>query len=432
MKKRQKLGLKKSSKNIIGIIGVGYVGLPLAVKFSDHFNTICYDNDKIRVNELIKGYDRNLNFKSNSLSKKKLRFTYDHNILKKCNVFIITLPTPVDKNNLPDLKMVKDATLKISNILKINDFIIFESTFYPGTVDNILIPILEKNSSLKYDRDFHVGYSPERINPGDKKHKLENIKKIVSSNSIIGKKKIKYLYKKIITAGLFEVSSIKAAELSKILENSQRFVNIALVNQISTLCNKMKIQTKEVIDAAASKWNFMKFYPGLVGGHCVAVDPLYLSYIQNSLGLSSSLISVAHKINNGKANEIVETVLKYKKRDSNKIKILILGATFKENCPDFRNSGILKIIKEFNKLKIIPDLHDPYIINKKDKIFFEYKFNQISKLKSSKYNIILVGVGHEMYKKLGINKIKKLSIKKNCKIIDLKSIFSKKRVSYQL
>lgn len=431
MKKPQKLGLKKSSKNTIGIIGVGYVGLPLAVKFSDHFNTICYDNDKIRVNELIKGKDRNLHFKSNSLSKKKLRFTNDHNVLKNCNVFIITLPTPVDKNNLPDLKMVKNATTKISTILKKNDFIIFESTFYPGTVDNILIPILEKNSNLKCDKDFHVGYSPERINPGDKKHTLENIKKIVSSNSLIGKKKIKYLYKKIIIAGLFNVSSIKAAELSKILENSQRFVNIALVNQISTLCNRMNIQTKEVIDAAASKWNFMKFYPGLVGGHCVAVDPLYLSYIQKNLGLSSSLISAAHKINDGKVNEIVNTVLKYENRGLNKIKILILGATFKENCPDFRNSGTLKIIKQLNKYKIIPDLHDPYI-TKKNKIFFEYKFNQILKLKQSKYNIILVGVGHDMYIKLGVNKIKKLSIKKDCKIVDLKSIFPKNRVSYQL
>tara|TARA_A100001015_G_scaffold313966_1_gene422432 strand:+ start:1280 stop:2569 length:1290 start_codon:yes stop_codon:yes gene_type:complete len=429
MKKPQKLGQKKNFKFTIGIIGVGYVGLPLAVNFSNHFNTISYDNNRNRINELKNRKDRNLHFNSSSLSKNKLKFTSNHKELKQCNVYIVTLPTPINHNNLPDLRMVKSASVGISKILKKNDFVIFESTFYPGTVEDLLIPILEKKSNLKYKKDFHVGYSPERINPGDKKHTLVNIRKIVSSDSHVGKKKIKYLYKKIIKAGLHEVSTIKAAELSKLLENSQRFINIALMNQISTLCNKINIQTKEVIDAAASKWNFMRFYPGLVGGHCVAVDPLYLSYIQNKFGLSSSLIDTSNKINNGKVQEIVDEILENSKK---KIKILILGATFKENCPDFRNSGTLSIIKSLNKKKIIPHLHDPYMSISKDKIFSKYKFNQVLNLKPLKYDSIMISVSHDIYKRLGINKIKKLSKKKNCKIIDLKSIFKKNKVSYQL
>ena len=285
MKKLPRHGLKKNFREIIGIIGVGYVGLPLALNFAKFFKTIAYDNDKKRISELISGKDRNLDFNKKQLSKKNLNFIDDQRLLKNCNNFIITLPTPLNKKDKPDLKMVLEAVKKLSKIIKKKDFIVFESTFYPGTVEKILIPIIEKNSKLKCGTDFHVGYSPERINPGDKKHNLENIKKIISSNSKIGKKKIKYLYGKIIKAGLYPVSSIKSAELSKLLENSQRYVNIALVNQISTLCNKINVQTKEVIDAAASKWNFMKFYPGLVGGHCVAVDPLYLSFIQNKFHL---------------------------------------------------------------------------------------------------------------------------------------------------
>ena len=321
MKKPQKLGQKKNFKFTIGIIGVGYVGLPLAVNFSNHFNTISYDNNRNRINELKNRKDRNLHFNSSSLSKNKLKFTSNHKELKQCNVYIVTLPTPINHNNLPDLRMVKSASVGISKILKKNDFVIFESTFYPGTVEDLLIPILEKKSNLKYKKDFHVGYSPERINPGDKKHTLVNIRKIVSSDSHVGKKKIKYLYKKIIKAGLHEVSTIKAAELSKLLENSQRFINIALMNQISTLCNKINIQTKEVIDAAASKWNFMRFYPGLVGGHCVAVDPLYLSYIQNKFGLSSSLIDTSNKINNGKVQEIVDEILENSKKKNKNFNI---------------------------------------------------------------------------------------------------------------
>ncbi len=429
MRKPQKLGVRKNFNQIIGIIGVGYVGLPLAVNFSKFFKTFAYDNNKIRIKELKKLNDRNLDFNKKDLSKKNLNFTNDYRLLKNCNTYIVTLPTPLNKKNLPDLSLVIEAVKKLSKIIKKKDFVIFESTFYPGTVEEILIPILERNSNLEYKIDFDVGYSPERINPGDKKHKLENIKKIVASSSINGRKKIKYLYKKIIKAGLYEMTSIKAAELSKLLENSQRFVNIALINQISTLCNKININTKDVIDAAASKWNFMKFYPGLVGGHCVAVDPLYLSFIQKKIGISSSLIDVSQKINNKKIFEIINQILKDNK---NRFKILILGATFKENCPDFRNSGSLNIIKLFNKKKIVPYLHDPYMSDFNKKLFSNYNFNKVNKLKPFKYDCILISVGHDIYKKLGIKKIRKLSSNKECKIYDMKSIFYKENVHYQL
>ena len=429
MKKHQKLGLKKSFNNKIGIIGVGYVGLPLAINFSKYYETVAYDTNKIRISELKKGFDRNLDFKSTSINKKKLTFTNTYNLLSKCNIYIVTLPTPL-KNNLPDLQMVINATKKLSRSIKKNDFIIFESTFYPGTVEEILIPILEKNSKLKNNNDFQVGYSPERINPGDKKKKLENIKKIVASDNFIGKKKIKDLYKKIIKAGIYEVSNIKTAELSKLLENSQRFINIALVNQISTLCNTLNIQTKEVIDAASTKWNFMKFYPGLVGGHCVAVDPLYLSFIQKKLGLSASLIDVSKKINSGKVYEIIKKILK--KNRKKQLKILILGATFKENCPDFRNSGSLDIVKELNNNKIVPYLHDPYLTDAQNNLLNNINFKRIRNLKPKNYDFIMICVAHNIYKKIGRDKIKKLSLKDDCKIIDLKSLFPKDKVNFQL
>ena len=430
MKKLPKRGLKKNFKEIIGIIGVGYVGLPLAINFSKFFKTLAYDNNKKRISELRSGIDRNLDFNKKQLKKKNLEFINQYNLLRNCNNFIITLPTPLNKKDLPDLKMVLEAVEKLSKIIKKKDFIIFESTFFPGTVENILIPIIEKLSKLKCGSDFHVGYSPERINPGDKKHKLENIKKIISSNSEIGKTKIKYLYKKIIKAGLHEVSSIKSAELVKLLENSQRYVNIALINQISTLCNKINIQTKEVIDAAASKWNFMKFFPGLVGGHCVAVDPLYLSFTQKKLGLSSSLVDVSKKINDKKINEVTNYIIKENR--NKKLKILLLGATFKENCPDFRNSGALSIIKSLNIKKIIPDLHDPYMKYFNRSELDNYKFKKIINIKPKNYDCIVISVAHKIYKDLNYTKIKKFSLKKSCRIYDLKSIFPKDKVHFQL
>lgn len=431
MKKLPKPGLKKNSKLNICVIGVGYVGLPLATNLSKFFSVLAYDKDYSRIRELQKGYDRNLEYNSIKLKNKKLKFTNNFRDINKSNVYIVTLPTPLYKNKTPDISLVVNLTKNLAKIIKKNDLIVYESTFYPGTINDELIPILEKISKLSYKKDFFVGYSPERINPGDKVHTIENVKKIIASDNEITKKMLIKIYSKIVKAGVYQASSIKVAELSKILENTQRFLNIALINQISSLCNALNIQTKEVIDVASTKWNFMKFNPGFVGGHCVAVDPLYLTYKQKSLGLSSTLIEEADKINSKKHIEVLK-IIKNHSNNLHKKKILILGATFKENCPDLRNSGVLDLIASLNKNKNIPFLHDPYLdkdtLGQNDNINFRY----LKKLTTSDFDCIIVAVGHDFYKKLGIVKIKRITNKKKCLFLDLKSLFNKQMTDFQL
>ena len=431
MTKPQRPGLTKNFKKKIGIIGVGYVGLPLAINLSKSFNVIAFDKDKNRISELVNGNDKNNEHSKKQLKKKNLIFSNEYKELVECNTFIITLPTPLNKKKLPDISLVIKATKALAKIIKKGNLIIYESTFYPGTVDDYLIPILEKYSKLKCNEDFFVGYSPERINPGDKIHTFSNVTKVISGSNKKSLKKVKNIYQKVIKAGVFESSTIKAAELSKILENTQRFINIALMNQISTLCNKMNIDTKEVIDIASTKWNFHRFYPGYVGGHCVAVDPLYLTYKQKKLGLSSKFIDAAEKVNSSKHYEVVKVITK-KFKNLKKFKLLILGITFKENCPDLRNSGSLNLIKSLNKLKISPYIHDPYLTKKDLNNMKKHKFKFLSKINQNNYDCIILSVAHDYYKKLNITKIKNLSKNKNCLIFDLKSIFKKDSVNYQM
>ena len=431
MKKPQKVGLKKNFKNKIGIIGVGYVGLPLAISLSKSFKVIAFDKDKKRILELIEGNDKNNEHSKKELISKNLLFSNDYQKITDCNTYIVTLPTPLNNRKLPDISMIIKATQDLSKIIKKNNLIIYESTFYPGTVDEYLIPILEKYSKLKCNKDFYVGYSPERINPGDKIHTFTNVKKVVSGSNKKSLSKVKNIYQKVINAGVFESSSIKAAELSKILENTQRFINIALMNEISTLCNKMNINTKEVIDIASTKWNFHKFYPGYVGGHCVAVDPLYLTFKQKELGLSSKFIDAAEYVNSSKHFEVVKEIKKKFKNLKN-LKLLLLGITFKENCPDLRNSGTLNLIKSLNKLKISPFVHDPYLIKQDTNNIKKLKFKRLLKIDKNNYDCIILSVAHDYYKKLGIKKIKKFSENENCLIFDLKSIFKKDSVNYQM
>ncbi len=431
MKKLQKLGLKKNFKTNICVIGVGYVGLPLVINLAKSYKVTAYDKNYSRIKELQNGYDRNLDLDKRKIINKEIQFTNNYNDLVKSKVFIITLPTPLNKQKKPDISLVVNATKDLAKILKKGDLIIFESTFYPGTINDELIPILENKSKLKFKTDFYVGYSPERINPGDKIHTFDNVKKIIAADDNFSRKMIKKIYGKIVKAGVYEASSIKVAELSKLLENTQRFINIALINEISSLCHKMKLQTKEVVDVASTKWNFMKFLPGFVGGHCVAVDPLYLSYKQRKLGLSSKLINISEKINNNKHKQVAK-IIKNNLETLKKKKILILGATFKENCPDIRNSGSLDLIKALNKEGNTPNLHDPYfnkkLINKKENLKFKYIYN----LKPLNYDCIIIAVGHDYYKKLGIDKIKRISKNKKCFILDLKSLFNKRSVNFQL
>jgi len=423
--------LKKNFSKEIAIIGIGYVGLPLARSFSNYFSVKAFDKDERRIKELQKGIDSNLDIKPKDLKNKNLLFTYEYDDIKNCNVYILTLPTPINKKRLPDITLVENATKDLAKILKKKDLIIYESTFYPGTIEDKLIPILEKNSKLLYNKDFFIGYSPERINPGEKIHTLENVKKIISSNNKNSLKQVKEMYQKIIKAGVYQASSIKVAELSKILENTQRFINIALINEVSSLCNKMNLQTKEVIDVASTKWNFMKFYPGFVGGHCVAVDPLYLSFKQKQIKTSSFLITAADKINQNKGFEILDKLNASFKNLKQK-KILILGFTFKENCPDLRNSGTINLMEILCKKKIKLNIHDPFVKKEELKKEIKKNYNIIKNLKPSNYDCIIIAVGHTFYKKMGINKIKKLSNKKNCLLFDLKSLFKKDKVDFQL
>ena len=430
MKKHLKLGLKKNFKKKIAIIGVGYVGLPLAKSLSKYYRVNAFDTNKFRIKELKKGIDRNLEFKKKELLNKNLKFTSLFFEIKDCNVYIITLPTPIDKKKIPDISLVINATSNLAKIIKKNDLIIYDSTFYPGTIEKELIPILEKNSKLKYNKDFFIGYSPERINPGEKTHTLENVKKVIASNNVSSLKNMREIYNKIIKAGTYKASSIKVAELSKVIENTQRFVNISLMNELSTLCNKLNIQTKEVIDTASSKWNFMKYYPGFVGGHCVAVDPLYFSYKQKKFKIKSHLVDAADRINETKHLEIINE-LKNKFNNLKDKKILILGATFKENCPDIRNSGVIKLLDSLNKKKVKLFVHDPFI----KKITFinetKSKFMTLNKLQTSNYDCVIIAVAHSYYKKIGFDKIKKISNKKSCLFFDLKSIFSRDKVDFQ-
>ena len=416
-------------KKLIGVIGVGYVGLPLALKFSNHFEVIGYDRSNRRVLELSKSIDTNKEHNKKNFNKKNLTFTNNFQSLKACNVFVITLPTPLNKKNNPDLIAVVNLCKNLGKFLKKSDTVIFESTVYPGATEELFLPALEKTSSLKVNKDFYLGYSPERINPGDKVNTLEKITKVISGSNKKSLGIVESIYKKIIKAGVHKVSSIRVAELCKVVENTQRFVNIALVNEISILCNKLNIQTKEVIDAASSKWNFMKFYPGLVGGHCIAVDPLYLSYKSKFYRLKPDIISTSHKINSNVANFIINNFNKIVNKKNPKV--LILGATFKENCSDVRNSGVIKIIQLLNKRQINPIVYDPYVnTNLNDEI--RYKFKLQKKIQKSNYDVIIILVAHRFFKKMGIQKIKNLSNNKNCLIMDIKSIFSKDKVDFQL
>ena len=416
-------------KKIIAVIGVGYVGLPLALKFSNYFKVLGYDRSANRVLELSRSIDANKEENIKNFNKKNIVFTNNFQLLKNCNIYIITLPTPLNKKNSTDLIAVINLCKNLGKILKKKDTVIFESTVYPGATEELFLPALEKTSSLKVNKDFYLGYTPERINPGDKINTLERITKIVSGSNKQSLNIVENLYKKIIKAGLHKVSSIKVAELSKVVENTQRFVNIALVNEISVLCNKLKIQTKEVIDAASTKWNFMKFYPGLVGGHCIAVDPLYLSYKSKFYKLNPDIINTSHKINSNVSNYIVKILAKLVKKKNPKV--LILGAAFKKNFTVKRNSGIFRVIRLLNKKKIKPIVYDPNVnAGLNSEINCRFKF--VKKIYKSKYDVIIILVAHDIFKKMGIKKIKNLSSNKNCLIMDIKSIFPKNKVEFQL
>ena len=409
----------------IGVFGLGYVGLPVSLAFSKKFNVIGFDRKKDRIEQLKKNIDINKEFLSKDLKKNK-KLTYTNNLfdLKKCNVYIVTVPTPINKNKTPDLKFINYACNDISKILKKNDIIIIESTVYPGMTENYIAKKIQKNSGLIFNSDFFIGYSPERINPGDKKRKLTNIIKITSGSSPKTSKFIDNLYKKIISAGTCNVHSIEVAEAAKIIENIQRDINIAFINELSFIFDKMNIPIHDVLKAASTKWNFLDFKPGLVGGHCIGVDPYYLTSVSKKYGYNPKMILAGRTINDNYGKYIANKIILNLKKINNKInkKVLIMGFSFKENCPDVRNTKVIDIYNTLLKKNINVDIFDP-IANMHDTQKY-YKVKLLNKISYKKYDSILLAVKHNYFKKIGYKKIIKYG-NINCFFFDLKNLFKK-------
>ena len=417
----------------LAIIGLGYVGLPLALEFAKKRSLVGFDINKRRINELNSGIDKNLEIPKKELKKRnKLIFTCDKKKLRSANCYIVTVPTPVNKFKKPNLKPLLKATEIIGKILKRNDLVIYESTVYPGCIEERCVPVLEKCSKLNYNREFFCGYSPERVNPGDKKHKISNVKKITSGSTPGIARVVDRLYNEIINVGTHKAPSIKVAEAAKVIENTQRDLNIALINELSILFSKIKIDTDEVLDAAGTKWNFFKFKPGLVGGHCIGVDPYYLTYKAKSLGYTPKLILAGRKLNDNMGNYIVSKFIikmKDKKIPIKNAKILIMGLTFKENCTDIRNSGIENVIRGLKKNLCNLDLYDPLANN--DEIKKKYGISPILKISRNKYDGVIIGVGHDKFKKIGIDKIINFC-KQKYLIFDLKNLFKSNKIDLKL
>jgi len=391
--------------NKITIIGLGYVGLPLAHAFSSKYKVVGFDINQDRVDELNRGFDRTLELSKSQVKEcldNGMKFTTSIEDIKDSNIYIVTVPTPINKDNEPDLTPLKKSSQTVGNVLKKGDIVIYESTVFPGATEEVCVPILEEASGLKFNEDFFCGYSPERINPGDKEHTVTKILKITSGSTPEIAKKVDELYKSIITAGTHLAPSIKVAEAAKVIENTQRDVNIALMNELALIFDMMNIDTKAVLEAAGTKWNFIKLTPGLVGGHCIGVDPYYLTFKAQSLGYMPNLILGARQINNSMSKLIADKAVKYILKEDKKLNganVLLMGVTFKENCPDMRNSKAVDIIKELEEFRCNVDVYDPWVDNS-DKESKGLNFIDNLPLDSKKYDAIIVAVGHDDFKKI--------------------------------
>jgi UDP-N-acetyl-D-glucosamine/UDP-N-acetyl-D-galactosamine dehydrogenase len=410
----------------ICIIGLGYVGLPLAHAFSSKYQVVGFDINKPRVDELNAGYDRTLELTSDEVNESiKNGMIYSTNMddIKDCNIYIVTVPTPIDSTNRPDLTPLIKSSQTIGKVLKKDDIVIYESTVYPGVTEEVCVPELEKESGMIFNKDFFCGYSPERINPGDKEHTVTKILKITAGSTPAIADIVDNLYKSIIIAGTHKASSIKVAEAAKVIENTQRDVNIALINELALIFDTMNISTNDVIEAAATKWNFIKLKPGLVGGHCIGVDPYYLTFKSEELGYKPNLILGARQINNGMGKYIAEKTIKLMIKAGKIIKdsnILIMGLTFKENCPDIRNTKVVDIIKELKDYGANIDVYEPWI-DEKDKDYYDYNFVQNPFENTKKYDSIVVAVGHDKFKTISQEQYDSL-IENEKIIIDVKGI----------
>ena len=411
--------------NKIAIIGLGYVGIPLAVEFGKSIKTIGFDIDKARIAELKSGYDRTLEMSKEDLfSSKKLEYTTNINDTKNCNIYIITVPTPINSKNQPDLTPLIKSSESVGTVLKKDDIVIYESTVYPGVTEDECVPILESVSGLKFNVDFYCGYSPERINPGDKEKTLTKILKITSGSTPKISDFIDDLYKSIITAGTYKAPSIKVAEAAKVIENTQRDVNIALINELALIFDTMNIPTNEVLKAAGTKWNFLNFKPGLVGGHCIGVDPYYLTFKAEKMGYKPNLILSSRIINNGMSAYIAKKTIRFLVDSDKNIKgsnILILGLTFKENCPDIRNTKVFDIIEELEDYGCLIDIYDPWVDSSELNISHKREIISNPFESSKKYEAILVCVSHNQFINIKNKEYKSISIGKPI-IIDIKGI----------
>ena len=414
----------------LAIIGLGYVGLPLAVEFGKKYTTIGFDINLTRIEELKKGYDRTLEITTEQLKEvtENLSFTTSLEKLAEATIYIVTVPTPVDLYKKPDLKPILSASKTVGKVLKKGDIVVYESTVYPGCTEEDCVPILENESGLVFNQDFFCGYSPERINPGDKEHTIAKIKKVVSGSTPKIAEELNQLYSSIITAGTHLASSIKVAEASKVIENAQRDLNIAFVNELALIFDKMGIDTLEVLEAAGTKWNFLPFKPGLVGGHCIGVDPYYLTYKAESLGYHPEVILAGRRINDTMGIFVASKVIKLMIQRSNSVKdarILVLGITFKENCPDIRNSRVIDVIKEFQDFGANVEVHDPWA----DAIEVKHEYNlDLIKEPSQKYDAIVLAVSHREFDSLDFENLKH----EKTVIYDIKGKFDKSKVTARL
>lgn len=417
----------------LAVVGLGYVGLPLAVEFGRHYPTIGFDINPRRVNELKSGRDSTLELSSQEMqAATRLSYTDHVNDLAQCNIFIVTVPTPVDKHNSPDLSPLIKASETIAKVIKQGDVVIYESTVYPGATEDDCIPVIEAISGLKFNVDFFAGYSPERINPGDKEHRFTNTIKVTSGSTPATADFVDALYASVVIAGTHKVSSIKVAEASKVIENTQRDVNIALVNELAIIFNKMGIDTEDVLNAAGTKWNFLPFRPGLVGGHCIGVDPYYLTHKAQELGYHPEVILAGRRINDGMGGYVAERVARlmmHKRIHVVDSKILVMGLSFKENCPDIRNSKVIDIIKEFEGFNANVDVYDPWV--DAEEVQHKYGFTPVNQLFDASYDAVVLAVAHRQFSEMGIEKIRGLG-KPDSVLFDVKYLFGAAQVDGRL
>ncbi len=417
----------------IGIIGLGYVGLPLAVEFGKYYQTIGFDINEKRVGELKSGIDLTLECSQEELNNAPL-LTYTHQLesIKDCNFYIVTVPTPITDEKTPDLNPLKKASEALSKVISIGDIVVYESTVYPGATEEVCIPIIEKNSGLVFNRDFFAGYSPERINPGDKLNRLTTIMKITSGSTPEIADFVDVVYSSIVTAGTHKAPSIKVAEAAKVIENTQRDLNIAIINEFAKIFNRLRIDTEAVLKAAGTKWNFLHFKPGLVGGHCISVDPYYLTHKAQEVGYRPEVILAGRRINDGMGEYVATQLVKAlsrKKIHIDEAKVLIMGFTFKGDCPDVRNTKIIDIVKELKDFNMSVDVYDSWA--SKDEVKHEYGIDLIDELRDSYYDAIVLAVDHSQTKQMGAEKLRRLG-KETHILYDVKHVLASDEADIRL